>query len=271
MTKLLTLTDLHITPHGETIIGLDTHERLVTTLTHAVRHHPDAAALILMGDLAHHGDAASYARLATALRDLPFPVIPMLGNHDRREAFLTAFPDAPRDTAGFIQQITDFPHHRVITLDTLDGPPYPPRHHAGRLCALRTAWCETALQGADKRMSLVFAHHPPCDTGIIGMDLIKLADGDRFLDQLARFAPVHLFCGHIHRTISGSHRGVPWTMFKSPAHQGVLDMTNPDSSLSVDEPPGYGVILLQNHGVVAHNQDVFVDQNVMRDAASALT
>ncbi len=270
MIKLLTMTDLHITPEGETIIGLDTFALFESTLAAAVRDHGDAKALILMGDLTHHGDVPSYRRLAAALRDLPFPVVPMLGNHDRRSAFFEVFADAPRDAHGFVQQIVDFPDHCLITLDTLDGPPYPDKHHSGRLCADRTAWLEQALNGAEGRMTLVFSHHPPFDTGIVGMDMIKMIDGPDFLDLLARYSVGHLFCGHIHRTITGSSRGVPWTMFKSPAHQGVLDLSNPDSSLSVDEPPAYGVLMLSKDQVVAHSQDVFTDVCVMADAASTL-
>ena len=51
MTKLLVISDPHITPVGQTIIGLDTHARFTAALDHALTHHPDAAALILLGDL----------------------------------------------------------------------------------------------------------------------------------------------------------------------------------------------------------------------------
>jgi 3',5'-cyclic AMP phosphodiesterase CpdA len=256
MQKLLVMTDIHIVPEGRRIIGLDPLARLQDALAHALARHPDAAALILMGDLAHHGLPEEYARLAGALAGVPVPVIPMLGNHDRRAPFRAAFPEAPATSQGHVQAVLDLPHHRIITLDTLDGPPYPPGRHAGRLCAARTAWLAAALAGAGGRVPLVFAHHPPQPVGIPGMDAIPLAEGSGLLTLLARHPGVHLFSGHVHRTISGSTAGVPWTMFKSTCHQGPLDLVTSDSSLSIDEPGAYGVLLLPPGGVIAHSEDV---------------
>lgn len=269
MQKLLVITDTHITAEGGTIIGLDPLVRCRAALAHALSRHPDAAALILTGDLAHRGLPEEYARLAQALAGLPLPVLTMLGNHDRREAFRAAFPDAPRTTSGHVQQILDLLHHRVITLDTLDGPPYPAGHHAGRLCAARMDWLAAALAGAAGRVPLVFAHHPPFAVGIPGMDAIALAEGEALIALLARHPGAHLFCGHLHRTVSGSRAGVPWTIFKSPCHQGPLDLESPDSSLSIDEPGAYGVLLLPEAGVIAHSEDVLDTPPPLRDASSA--
>jgi 3',5'-cyclic AMP phosphodiesterase CpdA len=267
-TKILAVTDIHLTTPDETIIGLDTTQRLKETLAHACMHHPDAEAMILMGDLAHHGRADQYARLRAVTTNLSFPVIPMMGNHDRRDAFLSVFPDAPQTQSGHIQTVYETERHRIITLDTLDGPPYHKGHHSGFLCEERLAWLSQALEGLNGRIPLVFAHHPPFDTGIVGMDLIKLRNGQALLDTLSPHPDAHLFCGHIHRTISGSTQGTSWTMFKSPAHQGVLDLSTPDSALSVDEPPCYGVILLPPDGVIAHTQGVYTDQVITADAHS---
>ena len=55
MAKILVMTDLHITPEGQSIIGLDPGQRLADGLAHAARVHPDADRLVLMGDLTHHG------------------------------------------------------------------------------------------------------------------------------------------------------------------------------------------------------------------------
>lgn len=267
MDKLLVVTDVHILSDGQKIIGLDPVARFSAVLSQALRDHPDARALILMGDLTHYGNASAYRILHNLLADCPVPVIPMLGNHDRRDRFLSVFADAPQTDKGHIQHILDLPHHRVITLDSLDGPPYPDRHHAGRLCSARLAWLDAALAGAGERMPLVFIHHPPMDTGIVGMDQIRLVNGDDLLDRL-KGRNAHLFFGHIHRNIAGSTGGVPWTTFKSPCHQGPLDLIHPDSSLSIDEPGAYGVLLLAPKGVIAHMQDVGLDGQVHQDSGS---
>ena len=100
MAKILVMTDLHITPEGDSIIGLDPGARLAAGLAHAARAHPDAARLVLTGDLTHHGQPREYARLKHLLAGLPWPVTLMLGNHDARPAFRAAFPRPPWTPAG---------------------------------------------------------------------------------------------------------------------------------------------------------------------------
>jgi len=256
MQKLLFISDPHIRAPGKTIIGLDPSARMRAVLDAAVAAHPDASALIILGDLTHDGTAAAYHALADLLDDLPFPVIPMMGNHDNRDAFLKVFPDAPQMDSGHIQHSIDIGPQRIITLDSLDGPPFLDERHAGRLCPARLAFLGDALATRGDRHAIVCIHHPPFATGITGMDKIKLADGDAFIDLLAGHANLHLICGHIHRTMSGSTRGVPWSMFKSPCHQGLLELDVPNSHLSSNEPGAYGIALLAQGGVVVHSEDV---------------
>ena len=256
MQKLLVLSDLHICALGETIIGLDPSARMQSVLDAATTAHPDADALILLGDLTHHGHPAEYRELARILEDCPVRVIQMLGNHDRRDAYLAQFPNAPRMPTGHVQQSYDIGNHRIITLDSLDGPPYEAGRHEGALCPVRMRFLEDALATRGDRLAVVCIHHPPFDTGIVGMDCIKLNDGAELLGLLAQHGNLHLICGHLHRTISGSTLGVPWTIFKSPCHQGVLDLVTPNSHLSTDEAGTYGLILLTKQGVIIHSEDV---------------
>ncbi len=258
MQKLLVLTDLHICEPGKRIIGLDPSERLRTVLRAALDAHPDAAALILMGDLTHHGRPAQYAALRDIIKDIDMPIVPMIGNHDRRDTFLAAFPDAPQTHSGHVQKVWDTGDHRIITLDSLDGPPYPDGHHAGRLCPVRMAFLQDALETKGDRRTLICVHHPPFATGILGMDEIMMTDCDAFIALLGRYADVHLLCGHVHRTISGNTLGVPWSMLRSPCHQGVLDLVTPNPHLSTNEPGSYGLVLLMPDGVVVHSEDVDV-------------
>ena len=46
----------------------------------------------------------------------------------------------------------------------------------------------------------------------------------------------HIIAGHIHRTINGSVRGIPFSIFKSPVHQQPMTFDSEDASLSVAEP-----------------------------------
>ncbi len=74
------------------------------------------------------------------------------------------------------------------------------------------------------------------------MRLINEVD---FYDVVKRHGNVlHIFAGHVHRTISGSSRGIPFSVFKSPVHQQPMPFDAPDASLSVDEPAAYGIAVM---------------------------
>ena len=53
----------------------------------------------------------------------------------------------------------------------------------------------------------------------------------------------HIFAGHIHRTISGSVHGIPFSVFKSPDHQPPMTFDSADTSLSVAEPGTCGMCI----------------------------
>jgi 3',5'-cyclic AMP phosphodiesterase CpdA len=261
--KLLVLTDIHFVEENADIIGLDPAERFQEVLEHAVAHHGDAERIIITGDLAHHGRRVQYERLQSVLGSVDLPISLMMGNHDRREQFHEVFGGN-----GFVQGQFDLGDATCLFLDTLDGPPYPKGHHAGLLCEKRLGWLDTQLQTAGDRV-LVFMHHPPFATGFDGMDAINLANADAFFDVIKRHGNVeHLICGHVHRTISGHARGVPFTIFKSPCHQMPMMLGEAGTSHSVDEPGAYGIVLVGTDSVVVHSEDVGLHSEITYDPFS---
>jgi 3',5'-cyclic AMP phosphodiesterase CpdA len=256
MEKVIVFTDLHMLPEGGRIIGLDPYERLLKGVRHVNRLHPDAVRVLCTGDLTHRGDHASYLRLREVLAELQMPYSLLLGNHDNRGNFREVFPEMPVDSAGFVQRILDLPTGRLIMLDTLHEPPHDFPYASGYLCDRRLAWLEGQLQSAGDRPTYIFMHHPPHAVGFPGMDEIRLVNEDAFYELVLRFKNLrHIFAGHIHRTISGSSRGIPFSIFKSPVHQQPMMLDVADCSLSVDEPGAYGILLLRDDGVLVHTED----------------
>ena len=268
MTKLIIFTDLHMVPEGTTIIGIDPYQRLANGIAHVNRYHGDADRVIFTGDLAHYGDRVSYERLKTLVDQLSPPAAIMVGNHDQRDVFLDVFTDAVTDDDGFVQQVIDFDDCRAILLDMLFAPPYDyPNSHAGLLCQKRLAWLDRQLADAGDRPVLIFMHHPPHATGFTGMDMIRLVNEVEFYALAKKHGNVrHIFAGHVHRTISGSCRGIPFSVFKSPVHQQPMPFDAPDPSLSVDEPAAYGIAVVTRDGVLVHTEDYEIAR---RDAAIA--
>lgn len=252
----IVFTDIHMTVEPRAGCP-DPEARLRAGLDHAFSVKPDAELLLLCGDLTHHGDEASYRRLKSVLDDVPIPVVPMLGNHDDRAAFRRVFPDAPADEDGFVQNVTDFGDARLIALDTLIvRKPGDDFTHAGELCARRLDWLDRQLSAAGDVPCIIAMHHPPHDTGFQGMDIIKLRDGEVFHDLIARHGNVsHVIAGHIHRTISGTYRRTPFSIFKSPMVQMPLVFDGTDSSLECDEPPAFGLVFVKGDTVLVHTED----------------
>lgn len=257
MTKLIVFTDLHMVPEGTKIIGLDPYQRLLAGIEHVNRYHADTDRVIFTGDLTHRADTQSYERLRDLLSLLVPPAAITIGNHDYRDRFLETFTQVTPDENGFVQQVIDFADCRVVLLDTLFAPPYDyPRSHAGYLCETRLAWLDRTLADAGDLPVLLFMHHPPHRTGFTGMDAIRLGNEDAFYDVVLRHGNVrHIFAGHVHRTIGGSHRGIPFSIFKSPVHQQPMPFDAPNASLSVDEPAAYGIIVVTEHGLQVHHED----------------
>ncbi|MCO4825983.1 MAG: metallophosphoesterase [Amylibacter sp.] len=274
MTKLLALTDIHIKPVGQTIIGLDPYENFKRALKHAFDHHPDAERVILMGDLTNSGTPEEYARFGEVLKSCDKPITLMCGNHDQRDNLTAAFPWATLDANGFVQDAFVYGNTRVLTIDTQYGPPFVSYAHFGAYCDPRFDWLNTQLAAAkaEGQNVALFAHHPPFKVGLKGLDQIRMRDDKRMAQTLA-FAdvPVHLLCGHLHRTISGSWHGHGFTVFKSTCHQTPLAFDDPSMSLSTAEPAAYGVILLTNDGVIAHTEDFDLAEDDVQPSSEAMS
>lgn len=255
MHKILIFTDLHVRGIGQTVLGVDALERFTEALAHAVRNHPDATHIVLLGDIVHSGKVTEYQRVKNVLDGLIIPYTLMCGNHDNRDNLLEVFPDTATTPDGFLQTTLDVGDTRLITLDTLDGPPFRRYHHSGILCESRMEWLRDALKQTPKR-ALVFAHHPPMAVGFPGMDAIRLANGAELLHTLKTSGKVaHMFCGHIHRTISGVMSGTSFTIFKSPAYQMPFDLKGDSPAVSTPEPGAYGIVLLTFDSVIVHTED----------------
>ncbi len=262
--KIICFSDTHFVEHGETIIGIDPVARFERGLNHALATHPDADRVMIVGDLTHHGRPAQFERLKAALAGVDLPLHLTLGNHDRRDAFRTVFGGA-----GFAQEVVDLGGLNLVLLDTLDGPPYPDGHHAGRLCAERLAWLEDQLSRSAKPVILAL-HHPPFDVGFPGMDAIKLLNAGDLAQILDRAGNViHIISGHVHRTISGQWLGIPYAIFKSPAHQMPMLMEGTKSSSSTDEPGAYGIICTKGTDITIHTEDFDIAGAATDDAHSS--
>ncbi len=256
--KLIHITDTHLVCPGQKLYGLDPMARLSAAIVDINANHADAELAVITGDLTHWGEVEAYKAFLACIGKLRIPYVPMVGNHDRRAACLDVLQNAPRDPNGFVQGWCDTRRGRLVFLDTLDETT-----HAGQMCEKRLGWLAEALAGTPDNLRLfLFMHHPPFAVGIHAMDNISLADSERFAKIVKPHAwrIRHLFFGHLHRPVSGSWMGIPFSTLRGTSHQVSFDLTPDGPHLATHEPPAYGIVLVGDETVVVHTHD-FLDQS----------
>lgn len=232
--------------------------RFRATLDRLVDGPNRPALLMLSGDITDRGDHDSFAKTAELLADVPFPVWPMVGNHDTREALVAAFPQVALD-GGFLHYAIGLEGLRVLALDTLEMG-----RHAGAFCEARAQWLTAQLDAAPEVPTLIFMHHPPVVSGIAWMDPDP---GElwirRFGDVIeGRGNVVAIHCGHLHRPLATTFRGVPLGVTPSVAPLVAMDLTpidpeRPDGrDLITTEPPTYALHRWDGASLVTHYERV---------------
>lgn len=253
--KFIHLTDTHVVGGDALLYGSNPRKRLEQAVDSINREHGDAQWVVVTGDLTHWGEEDAYAAFARRISALSMPFVLMMGNHDNTPAFASAFPNAPRDSNGFVQSALQTSQGLMLFLDTS-----LPQTHAGGFCQKRRTWLANQLAQSTGPVFL-FMHHPPFGVGIKGMDAIMLRDAEPFWQVLEPHAGRirHLFFGHLHRTLFGNWHSISFSCLPSLNHQVALDLeTGPEIVHANLGPPAYGVVLVDDDKVLVH-QHSFLD------------
>ncbi|SIQ01779.1 diethylphosphate phosphodiesterase [Rhizobium sp. RU35A] len=252
MFKLLHLSDLHLTPPGVALHGLRPDMQLECCVSDILADHADADLCVVTGDLTHDGLPLAYHEVRRQLMRLTMPVHVMIGNHDDRTAFRSVFPEACA-ADGFVHQVIDTDAGRMVLLDT-----HEPGSAGGRLCEARLASLRARLAESGSDPVYLFTHHPPVRVGLQRMDAICLRDAEALMAALLPFRERirHLFFGHLHRAVSGTWRGLPFSGVRGTSHQIALDFTTPHVAPVSFETPGYGVVFIDTDSIVVHHAEI---------------
>lgn len=259
MNKIIHLSDIHMCPPGERVVGFDPAVRLQSVIEAVDREHGDADLCIVSGDLADRGDEASYHRLRALLAGLGVPVHLMLGNHDRRGAFRRVFPEAHDDGGGFVQAAIDLGGQRLILLDTLDEA----RPSAGLLCPARLTWLERALAAQPATPTMVFAHHPPFPLGVEYFREMLLLNGNALEALLDRHPQVvHTAFGHVHFPVFGRAGARSFSAARGTCHPIRLLLEGMTATY-VDRLPACEIILFDGDRVIVHHMETAAPEDVV--------
>ncbi|MCH2271046.1 MAG: phosphodiesterase [SAR324 cluster bacterium] len=249
--KIIQITDTHLMPRGTDLHGLNPCERLEACIASINEFHPDAELCIITGDLTDRGHPEAYQDFREILQQLRIPYHPLIGNHDHREIFSEVFPEVPLDENGFVQQMLKTTEGRLLLLDTVKH-----KKDEGTFCKKREMWLRNHLEESGSENVYLFMHHPPFKIGIPALDRIRLQEGAQRIQQIVNdFSNIkHLFFGHVHRPVSGSWQGIPFTALCGTNHQILLDLATEDYLTYSHEPPAYSVILLESKQTTVHYQ-----------------
>lgn len=194
------LSDLHIRPSGVLYQGLlDSNRHCQQAIEHLNGLRPRPDVVIITGDLVDEGLPAEYEMAKQLLASIQQPLLMIPGNHDDRERFRTAFPQAmPGASQGPVHFVAaDLGPVRLIGLDIT----VPGEHH-GDVDEAAQAWLEQALAQEPDRPTLIMLHQPPFLSGIPYIDTYACLNGHRLAQIVARYPAVErIVCGHIHRSM----------------------------------------------------------------------
>ena len=250
---LAQLTDTHVfDPDNSSDFFVDNNARLAAAVAaiNAESVRPDA--VIATGDLTDTGSATEMSLLAQLLAPLEVPLLPLPGNHDRRDSFRATF-DMPWATTGshlgWVFALDDL---NVIGVDTL-----LPGSHGGLFDAERAAWLDQTLRDHPNRPAIIAMHHPPFASGILWMDEMGLEGRDRFAEVVAGHDHVvRILCGHLHRPMTTTVGGVTTTVGLAPVHHVQLNLDPTAPIELILDPVGYQLHNFDGHNWVTHTRHI---------------
>ncbi len=247
---LCQISDLYLVEEGALACGrVDTPGMLEQCVRKILELPLRPDVLVATGDLTDNAIVAEYGVLREILAPLPMPIFLAAGNHDRRGALQTAFPDHRylRGEDGFVQHVIDDFELRLVVLDTVVA-----NEEGGLLCERRLRWLDRTL-AASSRPTIVAQHHPPFAAGLNYMDARGLANPAAEATVIARHPHVErVISGHFHRNMQARFAGTVALACPSTAHQLMLDLVPGADIRFTYEPAGFHLHLWNGAELVTH-------------------
>jgi 3',5'-cyclic-AMP phosphodiesterase len=247
---LLQLSDTHLGAEWE---GAPDPEECLARIVAAVAELPQRPdALLVSGDLADDGAAASYARVLELLAPLGLEPHVIPGNHDVREPLREAFglPGSGEEPASHVAELGPL---RLVCLDSTI-----PGGEGGALDEGRLEWLEEVLAADRETPTVIALHHPPLLTAMPAFERIGLATADR--EALAGIVARHpqvlrLVAGHVHRPIVAELAGRAVVTVPSTYMQSAPDFVGTKIKMCPD-PPGFALHALRDGALATHVQTI---------------
>lgn len=241
MALLAHISDLHLNGTERSA------ERATRVMAYLRRLPRPVDALLVTGDIAHHGDPAEYAQAAEILQ-APFPVLTCPGNHDVRSAYRAgllgeATTDGPATGAdGPVNRCHQVGGAAILMCDSS----VPSRGH-GLLGPETLRWIAATLDdlGGTQPVLIVF-HHTPVAIHHPLPDAEPLHQPEDLAGLLAGHPEVvAVLVGHAHTAAASTFAGRP--LIVAPAVVWTLRLPwEGDEFADRDQPPGLAFHILDD-------------------------
>ncbi|WP_433182023.1 phosphodiesterase [Actinoallomurus sp. CA-150999] len=227
-------------------------EGLYRALGHVLTLDPQPDCAVITGDLVDRGDREEYRALREVIGRFPLPLHLVAGNHDDPQVLLEEFGGRRfvGDT-GKAYYAVEHPAFTVIVLDsTVSCSP------GGRLGSTQLEWLDGVLVHRSDTPAIICLHHPPIAIGIPFLDRMRLDDGEKLADVLARHRNVaRILAGHVHRHITAAFAGSTLAIAPSTHLQSGLALHDTVPNY-LPEPTGFLLHLLSGPSWVTHTVPV---------------
>lgn len=190
--QIAQITDCHLQENPNTAYkGIDADKHVDQCLIWLQNHGP-VDLLILTGDLSNFGSQAAYVRLASKLKNLPYPCIWLPGNHDNTLIMAQVSGQAVGQV-----RVLDYDHWRLVMLNTTelaDGC------GGGSVSSAQMEELEQVLSFDSQTPVSVFMHHNAVPVNSLWQDNIMLGNWQQFNALITAHTNVKVVvCGHVHQ------------------------------------------------------------------------
>lgn len=238
--RIIQVTDCHLQEFTEdSFKGVNTEQRLLSTLQQIRSEYTDPDLLLLSGDLVHHGFSTAYNRIQRYTEGMAKDVCWIPGNHDDAAKMI--------EYTALSRKVVAQGKWCIILLDSTSEPD---GKGGGALSQDELDWLNRTIAEQKGKYLLLVMHHPPVAVGSQWQDAIMLRNADTFWENIASYETLKLVvCGHLHQT----HQIVKGkvTVLATPATAPQFKVATVDPELESDpylSLPGYRVIDLFDDG-----------------------
>ncbi|GGU12218.1 metallophosphoesterase [Nocardioides albus] len=236
MTRILHLSDIHVSAGGPDMDGVDAVAALEGILRDA-RHVPGLDAVVVSGDIADDGSAEGCRsvldRVGAFAAERGIPHIYSTGNHDARGPFREVLGSGHRDPDGsdrgrllhpdsdLCAAVSFLGELRIVTVDSL----VPGKPH-GFLDEHQLACLTEELATPTRDGTILVLHHPPLHLASLPWVADVVLQNISTLGRVVRSSDVRvILAGHLHFQASGFLAGVP--VWVTPGVVTRIDTTAP--------------------------------------------